>query len=139
MDTLITHDKFKQVDVRLRDDGLGCAYQGHEFGAPYLDSLCIEGYLWDADSGDASGDGAGWNYTHGGELPCPHCNHAQWLEKALESLDDEGYDAQSKGVLRDQCPHPQTSRFAHEGMQYQAAWLKGWDEAFKADEVAVIS
>lgn len=49
-----------------------CDYQGHEFGARYPDSVCIDGYLWDADSGDACGDG--WCYTLGGEIPCPNCN-----------------------------------------------------------------
>lgn len=49
-----------------------CDYQGHEFGATYPDSVCIDGFLWDADSGDADGDG--WCYTNGGEIPCPKCN-----------------------------------------------------------------
>ena len=49
-----------------------CDYQGHEFGATYPDSVCIDGFLWDADSGDACGDG--WCYTNGGEIPCPKCN-----------------------------------------------------------------
>ena len=29
-----------------------CDYQGHEFGASYLDSICIDGFLWDADACD---------------------------------------------------------------------------------------
>ena len=50
-----------------------CDYQGYEFGAgSYPDSVCIDGYLWDADSGDACDDG--WCYTLGGEIPCPQCN-----------------------------------------------------------------
>lgn len=49
-----------------------CDYQGHEFGATYPDSICIDGYLWDADSGDPIGDG--WEYTNGGDIPCPKCN-----------------------------------------------------------------
>jgi len=51
-----------------------CDYQGHEFGATYPDSVCIDGYLWDADSGDATQDGEGWIYTNGGDIPCPKCN-----------------------------------------------------------------
>ena len=51
-----------------------CDYQGHEFGATYPDSVCIDGYLWDADSGDASADGEGWVYTNGGDIPCPQCS-----------------------------------------------------------------
>lgn len=49
-----------------------CDYQGHEFLASYPDSVCIDGFLWDADSGDACDDG--WCYTNGGEIPCPKCN-----------------------------------------------------------------
>lgn len=60
-----------------------CDYQGYEFGAPYLDSVCIDGYLWDADSGESSGDG--WTYDHGGEIPCPACNFKQ----AVSNLADE--------------------------------------------------
>lgn len=46
-----------------------CDYQGREFGASYPDSVCIDGLLWDADSGDAC-DG-GWCYTNGGQIRCP--------------------------------------------------------------------
>lgn len=49
----------------------GCNYAGHEFGASYPDSICIEGYLWDADSCDEPGDtkaealdGARWFKAH---------------------------------------------------------------------------
>jgi hypothetical protein len=49
-----------------------CDYIGNEFGASYPDSVCIDGYLWDADSGYPS-DG-GWVYTFGGDIPCPQCN-----------------------------------------------------------------
>lgn len=51
----------------------GCDYQGHEFGAKeYPDSVCIDGFLWDADSGESCE--GGWKYTHGGEIRCPKCN-----------------------------------------------------------------
>lgn len=68
---------------------LGCDYQGHEFGACYPDSVCIEGYLWDADSGDSDG------LTHGGDLPCPKCNRAEWREYHADSVVDEAYVALS--------------------------------------------
>lgn len=63
---------------------LGCSYAGHEFGASYPDSICIDGYLWDADSDD---DG---DLTSGGDLACPRCNTAQFLEDALEEAKDGG-------------------------------------------------
>lgn len=59
-----------------------CDYQGREFGASYPDSVCIDGLLWDADSGDAC-DG-GWCYTNGGEIPCPQCNAEAYAEYCRE-------------------------------------------------------
>ena len=50
-----------------------CDYQGYEFGAEnYRDSICINGFLFDADSWDGEG------YTVPAEdeeqIPCPKCN-----------------------------------------------------------------
>ena len=63
-----------------------CDYQGHEFGATYPDSVCIDGFLWDADSGEASEDGW-WMYANGGEIPCPKCNAEAYAEYCRD--DDE--------------------------------------------------
>ena len=60
-----------------------CGYQGYEFGAGYLDSICCDGYLWDADSDDGEG-----RLTHGGEWPCPACNTEEMLSQALEDAQD---------------------------------------------------
>ncbi|MCE4223449.1 hypothetical protein HCU64_06770 [Methylobacterium sp. C25] len=65
-----------------------CSYCGHEFGAGYPDSVCIDGYLWDADSGDEDG------FTSGGEWACPACNTVQMLSDALEEA-KEGSCGQS--------------------------------------------
>lgn len=62
-----------------------CNYQGHEFGASYPDSVCIDGYLWDADSGDACDDG--WLYTNGGEILCPQCNAEKHAEYMADTID----------------------------------------------------
>jgi hypothetical protein len=56
-----------------------CGYQGYEFGASYPDSICIDGELWDADSGDDDR-----LLTVGGDMPCPGCNTAAYLDWALE-------------------------------------------------------
>ncbi len=69
---------------------MSCDYQGYEFGAPYLDSVCIDGYLWDADSGcpDPTGE-FGWLYDHGGELPCPCCRFKEAVSRiATEAIED---------------------------------------------------
>ena len=59
-----------------------CTYTGRHFGAAYEDGCCIDGFLWDLDSGDHE-DGL----TSGGELPCPSCNTAAYLDGAKEEAD----------------------------------------------------
>lgn len=73
---------------------LGCDYRGQEFGARYPDSVCIDGYLWDADSGNATEDG--WLYDNGGEMPCPQCNESYAAEQLSERLADECEDESKK-------------------------------------------
>lgn len=53
-----------------------CDYQGYDFGAHYLDSQCIDGYLWDMDACDGSGN----LYEPMETIPCPKCNSDAWLE-----------------------------------------------------------
>ena len=60
-----------------------CSYTGSHFGATYPDAVCIDGYLWDADSGDHDG------LTNGGELPCPQCNVAEYEEYVKEQREWE--------------------------------------------------
>lgn len=61
---------------------LGCGIEFPHFGANYPDARCIDGYLWDLDSGDG-------NYlTIGGDDPCPFCNTEEWLKGVL---DDESF------------------------------------------------
>ncbi|MEN8283085.1 hypothetical protein [Acinetobacter gerneri] len=53
------------------------------FGATYQDSQCIDGYLWDLDSGD------GEYLTSGGDIPCPFCNpddHLDYMKNNDEDL-----------------------------------------------------
>jgi len=57
---------------------LGCQYEAPTFGAFYPDGTCIDGFMWDLDSGDADG------LTSGGDTPCPWCNtiaHLDWCGK----------------------------------------------------------
>lgn len=54
---------------------MSCGYQGKHFGAPYEDATCIDGHLWDLDSGD--GDGM---LDSGGDIPCPACNTLEYLD-----------------------------------------------------------
>ena len=51
------------------------------FGATYQDSQCIDGYLWDLDSGD------GEYLSSGGDIPCPFCNPLAHVEyKSIEEF-----------------------------------------------------
>lgn len=47
-----------------------CQYQGFEFGAPYPDSMCVDGRLYDADNCDDQGN----LYEPSEEIPCPMCD-----------------------------------------------------------------
>jgi hypothetical protein len=53
-----------------------CNYQGYEFGAGYLDSVCIDGVLFDADNCDDDGN----LYEPMQEIPCPICHRAEAIE-----------------------------------------------------------
>jgi len=53
------------------------------FGAPYQDSQCIDGYLWDLDSGDDEG------LTNGGDIPCPFCNPEDHIDYMKDNDDDQ--------------------------------------------------
>lgn len=55
---------------------LGCDYMGHDFGAHYIDSECRDGFLWDLDACDGSGN----LYQPLEEIPCPKCNSQAWLK-----------------------------------------------------------
>jgi ribosome modulation factor len=121
-------DRLLKETVTLSDDAIGCGYQGYEFGAHYLDSVCIDGYLWDADSGEAGEEG--WLYSIGGDTPCPHCNHASWAEGALESANEDGFQRERS---REDCPFPTNVRFVHLGDALRNAWLAGWDESHEGD------
>ena len=60
-----------------------CDYEGHDFGANYIDSYCIDGYLWDFDSCDEPGG----PLLAGGDLLCPKCNTLEYLEHAKEEAE----------------------------------------------------
>lgn len=61
-----------------------CDYQGHEFGASYPDSMCIDGRLWDADACDGRGN----LYEPSEHIPCPKCQRQKAVEHLMLQLDD---------------------------------------------------
>lgn len=50
------------------------------FGASYPDATCIDGFLWDLDKEE---DGQLYG---GGDVPCPFCNQAAFLEYEVDEL-----------------------------------------------------
>jgi hypothetical protein len=62
-----------------------CNYQGAHFGAHYPDAVCIDGFLWDADSGDSRG------LTEGGDEPCPSCNARARTRYFQDEIEEDGY------------------------------------------------
>jgi hypothetical protein len=109
-----------------------CDYQGYEFGANYPDSVCIDGYLWDADSCDEPG---GKTLRVGGELPCPECNHDAWLEYQKDEVLNDGGVAFLEGKPESVCPFPAKARYPQDGEKLKQWWIEGWKEAQK-EEVA---
>lgn len=59
----------------------GCGYQGYEFGAGYLDSLCQGGWLQDMDS---EHDSREVDYK-----PCPQCCQIQAMDYYHEQMRTE--------------------------------------------------
>ena len=64
-----------------------CEYTGHHFGANYEDACCIDGFLWDLDSGDSDG------FSNGGFTPCPSCNTVAWLDDAKLQSEETSWGA----------------------------------------------
>jgi hypothetical protein len=60
---------------------VSCGYQGYEFGAGYLDSTCIDGWLYDADNCDADGN----LYGNEGDHPCPGCQPLVAMQRYADS------------------------------------------------------
>ena len=61
-----------------------CSYQGYEFGATYLDSVCIDGRLFDADQCDDVGN----LFEPLDYIPCPACCAAEAVKYYIELWDD---------------------------------------------------
>lgn len=66
-----------------------CNYQGYEFGGGYLDSVCVDGQLYDADYCDDEGG----LYEPPVYYPCPGCSPLEAMDVRaddwIESLDCE--------------------------------------------------
>ena len=79
-----------------------CNYTGSDFGATYHDSVCIGGQLYNADDCDSKGN----LYEPVEFVPCPKCNHDEWLERFRDNVLDDGYTAAEDGKPESACPWP---------------------------------
>lgn len=66
---------------------MSCGYQGSHFGAHYEDACCIDGYLWDLDSGDENG------LDCGGDTPCPQCRTRDYYRNFQDDIEMSGYES----------------------------------------------
>ncbi|MGP2977728.1 hypothetical protein ACTVLL_11340 [Serratia nevei] len=109
---------------------MSCGYQGYEFGAHYPDSICCDGYLWDADAYE---DGM---LTSGGDIPCPQCNCEAWMAYHRENIIEIGYeqgDAGEKPKLLMYGGYPEVIRADSRLMKKAWRWIKrGYYQGKKA-------
>lgn len=109
---------------------LGCDYTGYEFGARYPDSTCIEGYLWDMDSGGC--DESGNSYLdNGGDIPCPQCNMREHIEYYAEEWIEQGYMSLEDGIPKAKIKKLFPSLNARFRRKAKRHWHKGRREAIR--------
>jgi len=65
----------------------GCGYMGHDFGAPYLDSECFGGQLYDLDDGENGLINEPEEY-----IPCPACNVVEAVKRLTMHYYHSGED-----------------------------------------------
>ena len=104
-----------------------CDYQGHEFGASYLDSVCIDGQLYDADNCDDHGN----LYEPLTYIPCPQCNHVAWLEEQKEYIQEAGYRAAEEDLARVTPYKAEKLRYPRDFNQLVSWWFEGIDTCIK--------
>lgn len=114
---------------------MSCGYQGYEFGAHYPDSLCCDGYLWDADSGDEMG------MDSGGDIPCPSCNRSEWLAFYRAEIIECGFEENERKRGPRTVKYggfPELVRNDKKAMRKVKRWLRrGWYQGrkYQADEM----
>ena len=101
---------------------MSCGHQGIYFGE---DGICIDGHMWDLDSCDK----AGGPLSSGGDIPCPECNHDEWLKNCCENSESNGINDFFEGGPREFPTKKENLLYPQDFEVLQKAWLKGYDEA----------
>lgn len=114
----------------MKKNQFGCGFEGYVFGAHYPDGRCINGYMWDLDSGGLDGGGV-LHLDIGGDIPCCKCNQKARMKYLADDLINDGYDSLA---------HPLTTKMVKNilaklpsnqrrmGMRY---WRQGRKEAIR--------
>lgn len=114
-----------------RKNNLGCSYQGHDFGAFYPDSTCIDGYLWDMDSGFEGVDGEHY-LDIGGDIPCPQCNAKLHVKTYLnDCLHGAGYEPFEQPLTLNDIKHPLRKWPSNKRRMGMRFWRAGRKDALK--------
>lgn len=108
---------------RTLPESTSCGHQGYYFGANYMDGICIDGYMWDADSCDEPGG----PLTSGGDIPCPECNRAAFIESARDDVREKGYIAGYDG----EPAVPPVEKWMEFG---RAIWVRDWLKGYAEGE-----
>lgn len=109
---------------------LGCDYVGHDFGAHYPDSTCIDGYLWDMDSGGTDADGDSY-LDSGGDMPCPKCNPKKFVRYIAEDIVDSGYECFEHPLTTKMIKNPLSKLPSNKRRMAMRYWRSGRREAIK--------
>ena len=102
---------------------LGCDYMGFDFGAPYIDSMCIDGQLFDGDACDDDGN----LYEPMNYIACPQCNHSEWLNNQRDEIEEMGWIAAEEGERQRANPfRTEKLRFPRDRRRYVRWWNRGY-------------
>lgn len=102
-----------------------CDYQGTHFGAQYPDAACIDGYLWDLDSGDGS------YLDSGGDIPCPSCNQKEWVLAQVDDFINDGYNSVDHPLTTKMVKNVMSKLPSNQRRMAMRYWRQGRKEAIK--------
>ncbi|HAS63220.1 MAG TPA: hypothetical protein DCS35_12010 [Vibrio sp.] len=109
---------------------LGCDYIGHEFGAHYPDAQCINGYMWDLDSGGIDENGETY-LDIGGSLPCRKCNSKAFIKYWSDSLLNDGYESVAQPLTTKMVKNALSKLSSNQQRIAKRYWWQGRREAIR--------
>ncbi|HFG1555900.1 TPA: hypothetical protein ACGFXV_003139 [Vibrio cholerae] len=107
-----------------------CDYSGYEFGAHYPDACCVDGYLWDLDSGGFDDDGNAY-LDNGGYMPCPQCNVKRWVNYHADDFENGGYESIDHPLTTKMIKNVMANMSSNKRRMAMRYWRKGRRLAIK--------